>query len=168
MELVFDEIDSPLGPMLLYCRDSALCSLDWSEFAARQRAQLDRRFGAVEWRRVNDPYGISHRLRAYFAGRLEALNDIPVDTGGTAFQVVVWEALRTVLPGTTVSYAELARRIGRPTSARAVGHANSLNPVCLVLPCHRVVGSDARLTGYAGGLDRKRWLLNHELVARAS
>jgi len=166
MELVFDEIASPLGPMLAVCRNAALCSLDWSEFADRQRAQLKRRFGDLQWKHVADPSGISRRVQGYFEGDLNALGDIPVDTGGTPFQNLVWQALRLISPGTTVSYAELAQRIGRPGSARAVGHANSLNPVCLVLPCHRVVGSDARLVGYAGGLDRKRWLLNHEWTVR--
>jgi methylated-DNA-[protein]-cysteine S-methyltransferase len=166
MELIFDEINSPLGPMLAVSRVGALCSLDWSEFADRQREQVVRRFGDVPWKRVPDPNGISRRLRGYFDGDIGALGDIAVDTGGTPFQGLVWQALRTIPPGLTVSYAELAQRIGRPGSARAVGHANSLNPVCLVLPCHRVVGSDARLVGYAGGLDRKRWLLNHEWTMR--
>ena len=166
MELLFDEINSPLGPMLLVCRNGALANLDWTEFADRQRAQLVRRFGDVPWKKVADPHGFSGRVQDYFASNLNALDDIPVDTGGTPFQGLVWQALRSIRPGITVSYAELAQRIGRPGSARAVGHANSLNPVCLVLPCHRVVGSDARLVGYAGGLDRKRWLLNHEWSIR--
>ncbi|WP_179198046.1 methylated-DNA--[protein]-cysteine S-methyltransferase [Nostoc sp. T09] len=93
-----------------------------------------------------------------------SLDDIPVSTGGTLFQEQVWLALRNIPWGNTISYGELAARIGKPTAYRAVGMANSLNPVAIALPCHRVVGANAALTGYAGGLERKRWLLAHEGV----
>lgn len=103
------------------------------------------------------------RLEAYFAGDLDALSAIEVrPASGTAFQRRVWEELRRIPAGETISYAELARRIGRPSAVRAVGAANGRNPIALVVPCHRVIGKDGSLTGYAGGLERKRWLLEHE------
>ena len=112
--------------------------------------------------RERDPNGFSSKVRAYLDGDLAALDEIPVETGGTPFQRQVWQALREVGPGTTSTYGELARRLGRPTAARAVGAANGRNPVALVVPCHRIVGANGALTGYAGGVERKRWLLKHE------
>jgi methylated-DNA-[protein]-cysteine S-methyltransferase len=103
-------------------------------------------------------------LEAYFAGDVGALDRIEVAFGGTDFQRSVWEALRTIPAGQTLSYAALAQRVGRPTAVRAVGLANGTNPIAVIVPCHRVIGSDASLTGYGGGLPRKRWLLEHEGV----
>jgi methylated-DNA-[protein]-cysteine S-methyltransferase len=103
-------------------------------------------------------------MRAYLAGDLGCLNCIPVSTGGTAFQQEVWSALRTIPPGTVLSYGEMAARLGKPGSYRAVGMTNALNPIAIVVPCHRLVGANGALTGYAGGLERKRWLLQHEGV----
>ena len=96
------------------------------------------------------------------SGDLAVIDDIPVETGGTPFQRRVWSALRRIPAGSTVAYGDLARDVGRPAAPRAVGAVNALNPVAIVLPCHRVIGRDASLTGYAGGLWRKRWLLHHE------
>ena len=106
----------------------------------------------------------SSALRAYLAGRLDALDALPVDAGGTPFQRECWAALRTIPAGTTWSYRQLAAAIGRPAAVRAVGLANGANPVGIVVPCHRVIGADGSLTGYGGGLERKRWLLEHEGV----
>src|SRR5262245_42625367 len=113
--------------------------------------------------RDDDPDGILDRLRRYFDGDVHAIDDVPVRFDrGTPFQHEVWNALRTIPVGETISYAELAERVGRPTAFRAVGSANGQNPVGVVVPCHRVIASDGTLGGYAGGLDRKRWLLAHE------
>lgn len=113
-----------------------------------------------------DPSGILDSLEAYFAGDLTALDDVPVRFDrGTPFQREVWNALRTIPVGQTISYAELALRVGRPTAYRAVGAANGQNPIGVVVPCHRVIAADGTLGGYAGGLDRKRWLLAHECAA---
>src|SRR5260370_13185160 len=101
----------------------------------------------------------------YFAGDLTAIDSVPVATGGTSFQREVWAALRRIRPGTTLSYGALAQKLGRPKSVRAVGLANGANPIAVVIPCHRVIGADASLTGYGGGIDRKRWLLTHEGAA---
>ena len=109
-----------------------------------------------------DPHGVTETVRRYFAGALEAIDAIPVATAGTSFQREVWRALREIPCGTTTSYGALARRIGRPEAVRAVGHANGSNPVAVIVPCHRVIGANGSLTGYGGGLERKRWLLRHE------
>jgi len=101
-------------------------------------------------------------LSRYFDGECGVIDTVAVELNGTDFQKSVWQALRRIPCGSTISYAELARRIGAPAAVRAVGVANGANPVALVVPCHRVIGSDGSLTGYGGGLDRKRWLLDHE------
>ena len=101
------------------------------------------------------------QLDAYFAGELREF-ELPVDPGGTAFQRNVWQALQTIPYGITVSYGELAQQLKKPTATRAVGAANGANPVPIVIPCHRVIGADGSLTGFGGGLDIKRWLLEHE------
>jgi methylated-DNA-[protein]-cysteine S-methyltransferase len=103
-------------------------------------------------------------LRNYFAGELDAIDHLPVKTAGTLFQRAVWSALREIPLGSTESYGKLAQRIGRPNAVRAVGLANGSNPIGVVVPCHRVIGADGSLTGYGGGMDRKRWLLRHEQV----
>jgi methylated-DNA-[protein]-cysteine S-methyltransferase len=123
---------------------------------------LERRYGPVQLTAVADPGGFSSRVRDYFSGDYHALDDIPVSTGGTSFQRQVWLALRSIPSGMTMTYGALATQIGKPGAYRAVGATNGQNPVAIVLPCHRVVGADASLTGYAGGLDRKQWLLEHE------
>lgn len=111
------------------------------------------------------PAAIRRAISDYFAGDLAAIDTIPVATGGTSFQRDVWAALRTIRAGTTLSYGALARQLGHPKAVRATGMANGANPVAIVVPCHRVIGSDGTLTGYGGGINRKRWLLAHEGVA---
>ena len=101
-------------------------------------------------------------MHGYFSGDFDALNGITVDCGGTSFEEQVWKALRAIPAGTTTTYRELAAVVRRPRAVRAVGLANARNPVCLVIPCHRIIGSDGHLKGYAGGTWRKRWLLEHE------
>ena len=167
MTLEVAEFHSPIGTIMLAVRDGALAALVFAEGWPDRRARLVKRFGDVDLRRAADPAGVSGRLAAYFAGDLGALDPIAVDAGGTPFQSRVWAALRTIPPGETVSYQTLARRIGAPTAVRAVGAANGDNPVGIVVPCHRVIGADGRLTGYAGGLARKRWLLAHERAGAA-
>ena len=162
MDLWFDEVESPVGTMVLVSDGTNLCSLDFGDYGERMHKLLGARYGEIRLTRAADPQGFSSRLRAYLAGDMASLDDIPVSPGGTPFQAQVWAALRTIPAGTTITYGELAARVGRPTAARAVGMTNSLNPIAIVLPCHRVVGANAALTGYAGGLERKRWLLEHE------
>jgi methylated-DNA-[protein]-cysteine S-methyltransferase len=159
----FDRIDSPIGGIVLVAdARGTLRMMSFDEGDERWRADFQRRFrGAVLAEREN-PFGLSATLREYFGGDMEALGRIPVAFTGTAFQNKVWNALCRIPVGTTVSYGALAREIGEPKAVRAVGLANGSNPIGIVVPCHRVIGSDGSLTGYGGGLPRKRWLLDHE------
>jgi methylated-DNA-[protein]-cysteine S-methyltransferase len=163
-ELQFDTIDSPIGTILIVVDDKHMCALDFAECEQRMMTLLKRRYDQVHLTQVTDPCGFSSRVRNYFAGDYRCLDTIPVRTGGTPFQQQVWLALRSIAPGTTTTYSELAAKLGKPTAYRAVGRTNGLNPVGIVLPCHRVIGVDTSLTGYAGGIERKRWLLRHEGV----
>ncbi|HEV8439104.1 MAG TPA: methylated-DNA--[protein]-cysteine S-methyltransferase [Methylomirabilota bacterium] len=162
-----DEIPCALGTIVILARDGGLSSVDFGDCRDRMLALLGLRYGAVDCVPADDPFGLSSRLRAYLAGDLAAIDDIPVEAGGTSFQRDVWKALRRIPAGTTVTYTDLARAIGRPAAVRAVAAANARNPVAIVVPCHRVVGRDGSLTGYGGGLWRKRWLLSHERGTRA-
>jgi len=157
-----DEIETPIGIVVIVAKAGALCALDFADCRDRLNRLLAARFGPVTLDRATDPGGFSSQVESYFDEEIGALQDVPVEMGGTPFQRAVWTALRQVLPGSTASYGELAASIGRSGAARAVGSANATNPVALAVPCHRIVGSDGSLTGYAGGIDRKRWLLRHE------
>lgn len=159
--LLYDELDSPVGRILLVGDEAGLVSLDFAGYEQR----MERLNGGVETRRAPGFGGFAERIAAYFRGDLEALGAIPARPHGTAFQQRVWEALRGIPAGSTATYGEIATRLGSPGAARAVGLANARNPVALVIPCHRVVGADGSLTGYAGGLERKRWLLSFEAQA---
>jgi methylated-DNA-[protein]-cysteine S-methyltransferase len=147
--------DSPVGPLTLVAADGVLTGLYMQRQRHRPPAET---FGEPD----PEPFGEPIRqLRDYFAGRRTEF-ELPLALDGTDFQVRVWEALRQIPYGRTVSYGELAERIGRPSAARAVGMANGRNPIGIIVPCHRVVGSTGDLTGYGGGLDRKRRLLDLE------
>jgi methylated-DNA-[protein]-cysteine S-methyltransferase len=161
-ELQCDSFDSPVGTIMLVVDNGQLCSLDYQDYEQRMMTLLQRRYGPVHLTATTDPCGFSSQIQGYLAGDFRCLDDIPVNTGGTAFQQEVWTALRTIPVGTTTTYGKLALQVGRPTAYRAVGATNGLNPIAIVVPCHRVIGADTSLTGYAGGLDRKRWLLDHE------
>lgn len=167
-DLVLTRIDTGidlLGTLLLVSDGQCLCALDFAGYEPRMMALLGARFGAgLRLAEGAERLGLADRLRAYVAGRLDAVDDIAVDTGGTAFRRQVWAGLRTIPAGATLTYGGLAARLGRPSASRAVGHANSLNPVAIVVPCHRVIGADGSLTGYAGGLARKTALLQLEGV----
>ncbi len=161
-ELLTDSVASPIGDILLVVDGEQLCSLDFADYESRMMTLLERRYGPVHLTRTENPCGYSELVRRYFAGEYHSLDAIPVSTGGTVFQQQVWAALRTIPVGETRTYGELAVQLGKPTAYRAVGATNALNPVGIVLPCHRVIGANASLTGYAGGLERKQWLLQHE------
>ena len=162
MELLTDKVESPIGDILLAAADGKLIALEFAQVRERFDADLRARFGDCVLTDAPNPFGLSDRIRAYFAGDLAALDDIAVDGGGTPFQRKVWNALREIPAGVTKSYSELAEAVGRPNAVRAVGMINGRNPISIVVPCHRVIGKDGSLTGYGGGLDRKRWLLQHE------
>ncbi|HEX4477168.1 MAG TPA: methylated-DNA--[protein]-cysteine S-methyltransferase [Polyangiaceae bacterium] len=158
-----DQIETPLGPAMLVTDEAErLRAFDWTENVERFERLLRRHCGdrvAIEPGRARSTRDAFER---YFAGELAALDDVRVATRGTDFQRKVWAALRTIAYGETLSYGALAARIGSPKAVRAVGLANGQNPIALVVPCHRVIGADGSLTGYASGLPRKRWLLDHE------
>jgi methylated-DNA-[protein]-cysteine S-methyltransferase len=169
-QLYIDRIESPIGTILLiHDADGRVRALDFDDFEPRMRRLLRRHYGAdgddFVIADAAAPAAIRHGLSCYFAGDLTALDALPVATSGTAFQRDVWAALRRIPPGTTLSYGGLAEALGRPRSVRAVGLANGANPIGIIVPCHRVIGADGSLTGYGGGIERKRWLLTHERAA---
>lgn len=160
--LAIDHIDSPIGKVIVVVKDAALCAVDFEGYEDRMMGLLQKRYGDVQLTEGDNPDGMSDRIRAYFAGDFQSLEDLPTATGGTEFQQQVWQALKAIPVGNVVTYGNLAKQVGRPKAVRAVGMTNGLNPVAIVLPCHRVIGANGKLTGYAGGLERKRWLLAHE------
>lgn len=160
-------IESPLGTIILVADRDKLCALDFADRESRMMKLLHKRYPSFELVESKLPE-FSNKVRAYLDGDYGSLEDIPLNAGGTDFQQLVWQNLRTIPVGTTASYGQIATNLGKPTAARAVGMANSLNPIGIVVPCHRVIGANAKLTGYAGGLDRKQWLLQHEGVPTIS
>jgi methylated-DNA-[protein]-cysteine S-methyltransferase len=163
VRLQLDILDTPIGEVLIVADELTLRALEFRDREERMSMPLRRQFGrAVELVRSADPLGITSRLQAYFAGELDAIDGVPAAAEGTPFQARVWAGLRTIPAGETLSYGALAARIGEPTASRAVGLANGRNPISIVVPCHRVIGADGSLTGYGGGIERKRWLLEHE------
>lgn len=160
------ETGTPLDPLCFVTRGEVLIALDFDAVEARLQRLLERRFGgAVALAPTTASHPVGAALQAYLGGGLRALDALAVDGGGTAFQQRVWAALRAIPPGETLSYGGLAARLGTPNGARAVGLANGRNPINLVVPCHRLIGSTGALTGYGGGVARKRWLLAHEQAA---
>jgi methylated-DNA-[protein]-cysteine S-methyltransferase len=160
MNLEIEKIPSPIGPILLVFEGQTLRALNFSDREENIHRLLRLHYGAVTL--TPGTTSIRRQIDAYFEGDLEALKRVCVRTGGSEFQRKVWNALTTIEPGETKSYGEIAVAIGHPKAVRAVGAANGANPVSLVVPCHRVIGGDGSLTGYGGGLDRKKWLLAHE------
>lgn len=160
-----DTLPTPIGDMILICdEEGRLRATDWTDYDDRMQRLLTRHYGADNFvlTPAKDPFGLSTAIAAYFAGDLHAIDTLPVATEGTAFQKSVWQALRSIPVGKTISYGELAEKLKNPSAVRAVGLANGANPIGVVVPCHRVIGANGSLTGYGGGLERKRWLLNHE------
>ncbi len=164
--LFLDRLATPLGEAVLITdEDGALRAFDWSDHEDRLRRLMRRHYGAVPLTEGPAPASTIRALEAYFAGQIDALAGVAWRIAGTPFQRSVWRALADIPVGVTMSYGELASRIGKPTAVRAVGLANGANPIGVVIPCHRVIGADGSLTGYGGGLERKRWLLEHEGAA---
>jgi methylated-DNA-[protein]-cysteine S-methyltransferase len=164
-----EQFSTPTGAMLLVSDDGdAVRALDWEDHAERLHHLMRLYEGPVRLEKRPAPSPARCALEAYFDGALAAIDALRVKTGGTPFQREVWAALRTIPTGQTTTYGTLAVRLGRPKAMRAVGMANGANPISIIVPCHRVIGADSTLTGYGGGLDRKRWLLRHEgAVTRA-
>ena len=163
--LFIDRIKTPIGELAIVADDEGrLRAMEWTEHDDRMHRSLRLHYGADGYalKARRDPAGIGTAMRAYFGGNLTVIDRLKVATGGTDFQKSVWSALRTIPCGETITYATLAERVGRPAAVRAAGHANGDNPISVVVPCHRVIGSNGSLTGYGGGIERKRWLLAHE------
>jgi methylated-DNA-[protein]-cysteine S-methyltransferase len=168
LHLRTERVASAVGELVLLTDErDRLRALDWLEHEDRMHQLLRLHYGAngatISAGRPASP--ARRAIEAYLNGDLRAIETVEVATGGTAFQRAVWAALRAIDAGRTTTYGELARGLGRPRAVRAVGRANGANPVSIVVPCHRVIGSDASLTGYGGGIKRKRWLLRHEGAA---
>ncbi|HUB28719.1 MAG TPA: methylated-DNA--[protein]-cysteine S-methyltransferase [Terracidiphilus sp.] len=165
LPLTFDQLSTPIGPLMLVADQAgnlrAALFGDTEDIVLRQ---LRKDYGprGFNLAPARNPHGLTASVARYFAGELHAIDHLPVATAGTPFQRQVWKALRNIPCGSTTSYGKLAATIGRPAAVRAVGLANGSNPIAVIVPCHRVIGSDGSLTGYGGGIERKRWLLNHE------
>ncbi len=165
LDFKVDRLATPVGELVIVA-DAAgrIHAIDWTDHEARMRRLLDRYYGRGRYTLspARDPGGLTKVMGSYFKGDIAIIDTLPVETTGTPFQRSVWQALRKIRRGTTISYAELALRIGNPRAVRAAGLANGQNPIGIVVPCHRVIGSNGTLTGYGGGLPRKKWLLEHE------
>jgi methylated-DNA-[protein]-cysteine S-methyltransferase len=172
MRLARTTIATPLGEMLALASDGGLCALEFTGPAARLprlEARLRRWFPPHEI--VDDETRTLARTRAwlsaYFDGAAAEIGDLPLEMHGAPFEQRVWRALVDIPPGRTTSYGAIAKKLGDAGAARAVGAANGANPIAIIVPCHRVIGSSGSLVGYGGGLDRKMWLLDHERRWRA-
>ncbi|ATX75293.1 methylated-DNA--protein-cysteine methyltransferase [Reinekea forsetii] len=158
-QTVYQRIDSPLGPITLSAHDQGVLGV-WFTRQTSQPADLGRPsadHAMIRWARAE----LADYFDGHFSGSGRSFS-VPLAASGTPFQCLVWQALGTIPYGQTWSYQDLAEAIGRPTAARAVGMANGKNPLSILVPCHRVIGKGGQLTGYAGGIERKVWLLNHE------
>jgi len=161
-----DRLQTPIGTALLVTdADGVLRALDWQEYEQRMKDLLRLQCGVVALKDARSPGVLRSALSAYFKGDLDRLKEIKWRVGGTPFQQKVWAALPKIPVGTTMSYGALAVKLDVPKAMRAVGHANGSNPISVVVPCHRLIGSNGSLVKYGGGLERKRWLLKHEGVA---
>jgi len=164
--LRLDRLATPIGETLIVTDDAGILrAFDWADREPSMARLLRLHYGSAVLEPGAAPSHVRRLLRRYFEGDLEGLAAIEWRTGGTPFQRAVWTALTAIAPGETLSYGALAAKLGWPSAVRAVGMANGANPISVVVPCHRVIGADGSLTGYGGGIERKRWLLNHEGAA---
>jgi methylated-DNA-[protein]-cysteine S-methyltransferase len=162
-EFILERTSTPLGEGIFVSdQDGALRLFYWEDPPHRWKAALRQRYGEVTLKEKKNIFGHAKALKNYFDGDIAAVDEMKVAFAGTPFQKKVWNALRKIPGGATTSYGALAKKIGKPDAVRAAGLANGQNPVSLVVPCHRVIGRNGALTGYGGGLPRKRWLLDHE------
>jgi methylated-DNA-[protein]-cysteine S-methyltransferase len=154
--------DSPIGSVVYLSDGEALRAVEFADSPDRLLSAFLRGMGPIPVDTRRDPLGVGAAIRAYFGGDIRAIEALPATPAGTRFQKRVWSLLRKIPPGRTVTYGALAKQLGAPTAARAVGAANGANPIPIVIPCHRVIGADGTLTGYGSGVFRKEWLLTHE------
>ena len=162
MQLFVECIKTPIGALLITHDGRALANLAFLDREERRARELKRDIPGARLKRTIKPTPFATALARYFDGDIRAIDKLPIITIGTDFQKRCWQALRRVRPGTTRTYGAHARTIGRPAASRAVGAANGFNPISIVIPCHRLVGANGALVNYGGGLERKRWLIDHE------
>lgn len=163
--LCVGSIETPIGALIVAAdSDGVIWAADFIDHEDRFIRLLERRFGRFTYSLSPGSVAeeISSAMATYFTGDFEPMRRLRLQTGGTPFQQSVWQSLRDIPSGVPTNYASLATQLGRSNAARAVGHANASNPFNIIVPCHRLVGANGDLTGYAGGLERKRWLLDHE------
>nr|WP_216660369.1 MULTISPECIES: methylated-DNA--[protein]-cysteine S-methyltransferase [unclassified Brenneria] len=156
---------TPIGELIIIAdENNCLRAVEWREYQERlhRLLKIGYRNDPYSLQPYRNPGGLTEKLQRYFDGDLHVIETMPVAAVGTAFQQQVWQALRHISCGKIATYGELAAQLARPAAARAVGMANGANPVSIVVPCHRVIGANGTLTGYAGGVHRKQWLLTHE------
>ena len=164
--LRLDRLATPIGESVIVTDEAGyLRAFDWADRDASMARLLRLHYGSVVPEPGAAPSNLKRLLRRYFEGDIGSLGAVEWRTAGTPFQRSVWTALTSIAPGETLSYGALAAKLGRPQAVRAVGLANGANPISVVVPCHRVIGANGSLTGYGGGIERKRWLLNHEGAA---
>lgn len=171
LRLLLNRLPTPIGEMLILADDDGYLRVtSWDDHEPRMRLWLERQYRkqGLLLEESSTPNDITRAMERYFAGDLAAIDSLPLKADGTAFQQRVWKALQQIPCGVTISYGQLAAQIGQPSAVRAVGLANGANPIGVVIPCHRVIGSDGSLTGYGGGLHRKIWLLEHESAVPAN
>lgn len=152
--------ETPVGDLTILLEQGVIVICEFADRAPRVENQIKRFYPEHQLEDVPLPSALKEKLDRYFSGDRDILHTLPSAPVGTAYEQSVWAALQAIPAGNTLSYGALAQKLG--SSPRAIGRANGRNPVCLIHPCHRVIGSDGSLTGYAGGLDRKEWLLKHE------
>jgi len=162
MRLFVERIKTPIGAALITHDGKRLCNLEFEDRKERRAQELAHHFPDATLERTRERSKFADALARYFKGEVRAIDKLPVAPMGTEFQQRAWAALRRIPTGKTRGYGEQAAALGSPNAARAVGRANGLNPISIVVPCHRLVGADGSLIHYGGGLERKRWLIDHE------
>lgn len=166
LTLLLERIQTPIGEMLLVTDQTRqyVHALDWQDYETRLHVLMKRQYknSIFSLQLTKEKSSAHHLMLQYFAGNIHSIDHIQTNTGGTEFQKAVWRELKNIEAAHPISYRTLASRIGKPAAIRAVGAANGANPIGIIVPCHRVIGANNALTGYGGGLERKKWLLNHE------
>lgn len=162
MRLFVERVRTPIGVLLLTHDGRCMCNAEFENQGERRRRELAHHVPKASIERATERSPFADALARYFKGEVTAIDKLPVAKLGTRFQQHAWAALRRIPAGQTRGYGEQAKRLGKPNAARAVGRANGLNPISIVVPCHRLIGADGGLVHYGGGLERKRWLIDHE------
>jgi methylated-DNA-[protein]-cysteine S-methyltransferase len=162
MRLIVERLATPIGPVLITHDGKVICNTEFEDSEDRRAAELAQHFPGATFSRAKQRSAFADALKRYFEGEVRAIDKLPIAAIGTPFQQRAWAELRKIPPGQTRGYGEQARILGAPTAARAVGRANGQNPNAIIVPCHRLRGADGKLVHYGGGLERKRWLIDHE------